>query len=441
MPCRLLFPGRPSRIALALALLAVLAPASARADVIVTRDGLTLEGQVTELPDGRLQVETAAGLLHLAPDRVRSRTTGPGPLESLHAARRALDLSDVVGRYRLALAGEAAGCPEFARELLTEILALDPEHAAARRALGYEKVNGQWLTQAQARRAQGLVLFRGVWMLPAEVEVASQTPAAVAAGDAAADVERVVQWLHVLAEGEAALRNAARLALARTAAPLLLGAGQQALLDRSPEVRIEACRLLGDLGDESALRALVFSGARDVDSRVRREAVLAAQSLGHDDTAVPFLRALGSENLQIVANAAQALALLGDVRAAGYIVRRLESHGSSTRNYVSFINQISYVRDYDVEIAQASNIANPDVATLVEGVILDVRVLDAAYTRTWVEPILVKAYSDLVGQALRTREEVRAHQVTHGASLPAFPQEPRKERAPRRGEGRAVGAR
>ncbi len=440
MSCSL-FHRHGSRIAVALALLALLAPAWAAADVIVTRDGLTLEGKVTELPDGRLQIETAAGTLQLTADRVRSRTAGPGPAASLHAAREALAPSEVVGRYRLALASEAAGCPEFARELLTEILALDPEHAAARRALGYEKVGGEWLTEAQARRAQGLVLFRGVWMLPAEVEAASQTPAAAVVGEAAADVARVVQWLNVLAGGEAALRSAAQSALARTAAPLLLSAGQQALLDRSPDVRIEACRLLGDLGDESALRALVFSAARDVDSRVRREAVLAAQSLGHDDTAVPFLRALGSENLQVVANAAQALALLGDVRAAGYIVRRLESHGSSTRNYVSFINQISYVRDYDVEIAQASNIANPDVATLVEGVILDVRVLDAAYTRTWVEPILVKAYSDLVGQALRTREEVRAHQVTHAASLPAFPQEPRKERAPRRSEGRAVGAR
>jgi hypothetical protein len=178
-----------------------------------------------------------------------------------------------------------------------------------------------------------------------------------------------------------------------------------------------------------------------VDSRVRREAVLSAQALGHDDTAVPFVRALGSDNLRLAANAAEALALLGDVRAADYIVKRLRSHGSSTRNYVAFVNQISYVRDYDVEIAQASNIANPDVSTLVEGVILDVRVLDAAYTKTWIEPILVKAYSDLVGQPLDSAAEVAAWHANHAGDYPGFPEEPVKRRAPRRPEGgRVVGA-
>ena len=31
-------------------------------------------------------------------------------------------------------------------------------------------------------------------------------------------------------------------------------------------------------------------------------------------------------------------------------MKRLRSHGSATRNFVSFMTQVSYVRDYDVEI-------------------------------------------------------------------------------------------
>ena len=151
------------------------------------------------------------------------------------------------------------------------------------------------------------------------------------------------------------------------------------LYDRDPRVRAASARMLGEIGDEAALRPLVFSAARDLDGDVRREAVLAAASFGHDDTAIPFIRALGSENPRLVANAAQALADLGDPRALAFVVKRLTSHGSSARGVrLLHLNQVSYVRDYDVEIAQASNIANPDVATIQDGVVLDVRVIDAA---------------------------------------------------------------
>lgn len=46
---------------------------------------------------------------------------------------------------------------------------------------------------------------------------------------------------------------------------------------------------------------------------------------------------------------------------------------NTQRANVSVLNQISYVQDYEVEIAQASNIANPVIQTIQEGVVLDVR--------------------------------------------------------------------
>jgi type II secretory pathway component GspD/PulD (secretin) len=45
---------------------------------------------------------------------------------------------------------------------------------------------------------------------------------------------------------------------------------------------------------------------------------------------------------------------------------------------MSFLRQVSYIRDFDVEIAQASTAANPVVAVVNDGVALDVRpVVDA----------------------------------------------------------------
>ena len=54
---------------------------------------------------------------------------------------------------------------------------------------------------------------------------------------------------------------------------------------------------------------------------------------------------------------------------------------NTQRANVSVVNQISYVQDYEVEIAQASNIANPVIQTIQEGVVLDVRPIVSADRR------------------------------------------------------------
>ncbi|MCB9883317.1 MAG: hypothetical protein H6834_16120 [Planctomycetes bacterium] len=46
---------------------------------------------------------------------------------------------------------------------------------------------------------------------------------------------------------------------------------------------------------------------------------------------------------------------------------------NTQRAYISVINQISYIQDFDVEVAQASFISDPVVGILQEGVVLDVR--------------------------------------------------------------------
>ncbi|MFV1958694.1 MAG: hypothetical protein ACC662_04705, partial [Planctomycetota bacterium] len=46
---------------------------------------------------------------------------------------------------------------------------------------------------------------------------------------------------------------------------------------------------------------------------------------------------------------------------------------NTQRANVSVLNQVAYVQDYEVEIAQASNIANPVIQTIQDGVVLDVR--------------------------------------------------------------------
>ncbi len=54
---------------------------------------------------------------------------------------------------------------------------------------------------------------------------------------------------------------------------------------------------------------------------------------------------------------------------------------NTQRANVSVLNQVSYVQDYEVEIAQASNIANPVIETIQDGIVLDVRPVVSADRR------------------------------------------------------------
>ena len=417
--------------ALALGLLAAIWGPAASADVVTTRDGLVLEGTAVTGPDGTVTVTTADGAVRLAPAAVASVETGDGPNGLLRKDAAALAPGDVEGWFRLALRADASGAPGASRTAYQAILAMDPDHPAARRALGFERLDGRWMPVEEARRARGLVLYAGTWMLPIEAEALARASESASATARVASAS-LLQTLRTAATGAPPLARAAEQRLLGASPTELVTASRTLLLDRDPTVRQAACRRLALLADESALRPLILSGVRDRDPDVRREAVLAAASFGNDDTAVPFVRALGSTHPGIVANAARALALLGDPRAIVHIVKRISGHGSSPRVTFEALTKLSYIRDYDVEIAQASNIANPVIGTAIDGIVLDLHVLDASIERTVVETVLVDAFNALAGANAKDAAEVVAWARAHPTTLTDFPKEPEGGRKPTR---------
>ncbi len=119
--------------------------------------------------------------------------------------------------------------------------------------------------------------------------------------------------------------------------------------------------------------------------------MLALRGLGEPGILVPFVRALASVNPQIRMNAAEAIGGLGDIRGVEYLIRTLgQNWGPTQRNNLSVMNQVSYIRDFDVEIAQAAQIGDPIVGVLREGVILDIQVIGASRKMTVVERRFVR---------------------------------------------------
>jgi hypothetical protein len=357
-------------------------------------------------------------------------TEGEGPRARYDRAVKALAEGDVEGHYRLALRLQEEGAPDLARRELLSVVRLDPDHLASRRALGQEKVDGEWVSREEAYRRRGLVLYGGRWLLPAEAEAAARATSAPTGPRVESDAA-LLAAMRTEATGPAALRRPARLAALEAGPERRFAAASLLLYDADPKVRVFAAGELSSIGDEDALRPLLLSGMRDRDPDVRRAAVLAAASFGHEDVAIPFVRALRSTHPSMVANAAKALALIGDDRAVVHIVKRITAHGGGGRSVIEELNKVTYVRDYDVEIAQAANIANPEIGIVQEGIVLDAKVLDLGTERTVVETVLLDALNSLAGTRLASRDDVIAWYRENGSRLRDFPSEGGRRRASR----------
>lgn len=387
---------------------------TASADVVTTKDGLVVEGAATRAKDGSVTVTTTGGDVRLASSDVVTITTGEGPRAAAERARSALGKDDATGHFRLALALDAEGHPDLAKREYEAVLAVEPEHPAARRALGYERVGDRWSTVAEVRRQSGLVLYQGRWLLAAEVDKLARGKKRVAVKDVP-----LVTAMKTAAKSPA-LREAAVARIAKATDADRVEAARALLVHHDPEIRRWACHELQTLGDESALRTLIAVSVRDTNPTVRDAAIRAAATFGNDDVAIPLVRELGSDHPTYVANAARSLAMLGDMRAVGYLVTRITSHGSSPGGYFAHETQTAYIRDFDVEVAQTSFIADPIIGTIEEGAVADVKVLDVSMEKTIVETILIDSFNHLTRATAKNADDVRAWAKANPSKITDF---------------------
>ena len=403
-------------VALGLACLGAAGPRVGTADVVTTKDGVVVEGSVERTP-AEVIVRTSAGEVRLPAASVASVVAGDSVRTEARRALDALAASDVTARYRLAASLEAKGLADVAACAYASILEVEPDHPAARRALGYEKVGDRWLTTAEARRARGLVLYEGTWRLPAEVDRIARGKRRqidVRATDLAAA-------MRTAATADAGVARAASQQVAAAPVGERLHAATGLLVHPEPRVRAWAAGELGRLGDESALRPLWAVAARDRNDDVRHAAVASLASFGRPDVAFPLVKALWSEHPSIVANAAAALGQLGDAHAVVWLVTRLVSHGASPGANFSQLTQQAYIQDFDVEVAQTSFIADPVIGTVQEGVVQDVKVLDLTIEKTFVEMRLVQTIASLAKADLHNAADVASWWKENQARFPSWP--------------------
>ena len=142
---------------------------------------------------------------------------------------------------------------------------------------------------------------------------------------------------------------------------------------------VEALVLRGTAGNDSfAWRTAIL----DRDSKVRSGAIDIAMHRGVQAGAVDYLApGLAHSSPEVRVRTAEAFERLRDPAAIKMLVmagpnagKALADGGQGSRAYIAFVNQQAYIRDFDVEVAQASFIADPKIDVLQSGTVLDVTV-------------------------------------------------------------------
>ncbi len=141
--------------------LAFAASLPAWADEVVLRNGAVFSGVVREEGD-RIVIEVDVGSMTFRRVDVREVRRTDDPLKEFEQKRRAA--TDVRAYYELALWARDKGLGTKAGDLLRRVILLEPDHEGARKALGYERVEGKWLQGDELMVAKGFVRHEGRWL-------------------------------------------------------------------------------------------------------------------------------------------------------------------------------------------------------------------------------------------------------------------------------------
>jgi hypothetical protein len=350
-------------------------------DTVVLKSGLELHGSVEKKGDS--VVVTYDGRTHtLKRSSVKKIVAGESLQEQYLRRKNALG-DDVAGWFKLALWAKSNKLPR-ATEAFERILELDPDHRAARRELGYERIDGEWLTGAEAKRKKGFVLCGGRWVLPAEADRLMRSGLMKQAPATSEHRRRAKKIVDALLDDDAEVRKAAQAMVTEVPDSAILRPLRRVLYAAQPGMRVFAVKQISRIGDRAGLPWLIQVSMFDAKEQVRNQAFRSIQSFKDADVLYPYGRALFSKNPKVSIMAANALGALGDLRGVDLVLRRVSiGIGESGRANIMVGQQNSYIQDFDVEIAQAAAIGDPIIQTIRDGVILDYKVL-GGYGESWI---------------------------------------------------------
>ncbi len=318
--------GWPAWLGLACVFCAL--PVLLRADVVTLKNGGEVRGQIQRNPRSTgverrdVIVKTLSGsLVTIDRAEVESIQRRRLVVEEYETLRRSAP-DTVDGQWELAQWCRDRRLLSRRRDHLERIVELNPQHEEARRGLGHQQYDGQWMSREEYMKSQGQVLYRGRYVFPQELE---QIKDDRQAEEAQREWHKKVKMWHTWITGERVeLRKKAYDELTGITDSQAIPALSQRFRDhQQSSLREMYVEILGRMQSPESLQALIYQAAFDSQPHVRSAAVAAIPEQQHNDAIAAFVRGLKSELNVVVGRSATALAQLGNDQVVPQLIDAL----------------------------------------------------------------------------------------------------------------------
>jgi len=135
---------------------AALAASNAVADVVYLKDGGKLEGDVSDM-GGHIILKSGSMKTRIEKDRILRIEVKKTPREEYQERLKAIPPEDAEAHYMLGTWCEENGLRDEARKRFERVVELEPNHAKARKKLGYRLAEGQWVKTCAQCNGTGVI--------------------------------------------------------------------------------------------------------------------------------------------------------------------------------------------------------------------------------------------------------------------------------------------
>ncbi len=202
---------------------------------------------------------------------------------------------------------------------LQRVIELEPDHTEARRALGYSRFDGQWMTQDEVMAERGYLRYQGRWRTRQEIELLERDrELETAQKEWYVKINRWRDWLATDRAGQA------RQNLLGIDDPLAARALADRLADAPhPQARILFAEVLGKLDTPEARQALAQAAIDDPVEEVRLSCLDYLKPATDPAINAFFVGQLKSKDNSVINRAGIALSYVGDESAMGPLIDAL----------------------------------------------------------------------------------------------------------------------
>jgi hypothetical protein len=301
-----------------------LGAAQVSADLVVLDNGGSLRGEIKKdsAEGGSFTIDTPAGAKVTLSrfDVKRVDPTNEAEAAYRELARQSPDTLEA--HWKLVEWCRENRLTDQYKKHLARIVELDPDNEEARLRLGYQLVNGQWMTRDAIMAQRGMVYHQGQFRTRQHIEILERTKENKKAE--AQWSEQIRRWRRWLDErdtdrGKGAYQAILAIRDPDAAKPLA------DLLDRETnyDARLLLIETLAQIESQTALDVIIQLALNDPDDEIRHRCLEHLIQSKRPGITTPFVRALRSRDLEKVNRAATALELIGDSSAIGPLIDAL----------------------------------------------------------------------------------------------------------------------